>query len=443
MIRLAQCGLEGFESEDLWRCVTCNNCVIHCPRGLRIIEVPVMDVTPWVHGYGTAQAGRTWRAVSRVKGWVVSTAPDLKSGAVIREGAEVLRIDPTEYDLALSQLQAEQAQIEAQIAELDTRSENESASLKIDEKALEVARSTLRRSRELAERNAVSRTQVEKDESAVLAQEQAIQTRRNNLNLYAAQRASYESNLAVTRARIAQAELDRSYTVITAPFDGRIGEVSIEPGQFLNVNELLFEAHGIEVTEVPVQIPIGQGRKLLPPGRQTMIGPHLDTERLREVFAIGARVWVSGDGLDVPWEGRFDRFLDSVDVKTRTFSVVIAVDQPYEKAVPGRRPPLVPGMFTRVELSGPVRPQRPVIPRAALHAGAVYLLDADNRLVRQPVRTDFAQGDFYCIADGLEGGERLVISDPAPAIEGMLVNPETDGEALERLRRAVERGADG
>ncbi|MFP4036830.1 MAG: (Fe-S)-binding protein [Desulfobacteraceae bacterium] len=39
MIRLAQFGLEGFESEDLWRCVTCNKCVINCPRGLPIIDI--------------------------------------------------------------------------------------------------------------------------------------------------------------------------------------------------------------------------------------------------------------------------------------------------------------------------------------------------------------------------------------------------------------------
>lgn len=39
IIRLAQFGLEGFESEDLWRCVTCNTCVIHCPRGLPIIDI--------------------------------------------------------------------------------------------------------------------------------------------------------------------------------------------------------------------------------------------------------------------------------------------------------------------------------------------------------------------------------------------------------------------
>jgi len=39
MIRLAQFGLEGFESEDLWNCVTCNTCVINCPRGLKIIDI--------------------------------------------------------------------------------------------------------------------------------------------------------------------------------------------------------------------------------------------------------------------------------------------------------------------------------------------------------------------------------------------------------------------
>jgi len=39
MIRLAQFGLEGFESEALWNCVTCNSCVQKCPRGVEIIDV--------------------------------------------------------------------------------------------------------------------------------------------------------------------------------------------------------------------------------------------------------------------------------------------------------------------------------------------------------------------------------------------------------------------
>ncbi len=39
VIRLASLGLEGYEQEDLWNCVTCRTCVIRCPRGIDIIDV--------------------------------------------------------------------------------------------------------------------------------------------------------------------------------------------------------------------------------------------------------------------------------------------------------------------------------------------------------------------------------------------------------------------
>jgi len=35
----AQLGLVDFESEDMWLCVTCRNCVQRCPRGVAIIDV--------------------------------------------------------------------------------------------------------------------------------------------------------------------------------------------------------------------------------------------------------------------------------------------------------------------------------------------------------------------------------------------------------------------
>jgi len=39
IIRQAQFGLSEIESEDIWRCVTCKNCVQWCPRGVDIISV--------------------------------------------------------------------------------------------------------------------------------------------------------------------------------------------------------------------------------------------------------------------------------------------------------------------------------------------------------------------------------------------------------------------
>jgi Fe-S oxidoreductase len=39
MINQAKYGVVPFESEDLWLCTTCGDCVQHCPRGVEIIDV--------------------------------------------------------------------------------------------------------------------------------------------------------------------------------------------------------------------------------------------------------------------------------------------------------------------------------------------------------------------------------------------------------------------
>jgi Fe-S oxidoreductase len=39
LLRQASLGLEGYEQEDLWRCVTCRTCVTRCPRGVDMIDV--------------------------------------------------------------------------------------------------------------------------------------------------------------------------------------------------------------------------------------------------------------------------------------------------------------------------------------------------------------------------------------------------------------------
>src|SRR3990170_6659522 len=39
MVNQAKLGVVPFESEDLWLCATCRNCVQQCPRGVEIIDV--------------------------------------------------------------------------------------------------------------------------------------------------------------------------------------------------------------------------------------------------------------------------------------------------------------------------------------------------------------------------------------------------------------------
>ena len=60
-------------------------------RPLLVIKVPRTAVVPRVLGFGTARPGDIWSAVAEVKGRIIETHPELKAGAIIRQGEMVVR----------------------------------------------------------------------------------------------------------------------------------------------------------------------------------------------------------------------------------------------------------------------------------------------------------------------------------------------------------------
>ena len=232
-------------------------------RSVRVIRAAAVDVVPRTLGYGTAQPGQVWRAVSEVRGRVSEVHPQLEAGAMVKEGEVLLRIDPTEYELAIAQFEADIAQATAQLEELAVKEANDRASLEIEEASLALAERDLQRAETLLPRNAISAAEVDQQKRNVLTQRQSVQRLQNSLRLVPQQRKSLEAMLAVKKAGLGQAELDLAKTVIKAPFDCRLGEVEIEPGQYLAAGQSLFEAHGTALTEVEIQIPLDQLRTLI------------------------------------------------------------------------------------------------------------------------------------------------------------------------------------
>ncbi|MBN2060851.1 MAG: efflux transporter periplasmic adaptor subunit, partial [Deltaproteobacteria bacterium] len=103
------------------------------------------------------------------------------------------------------------------------------------------------------------------------------------------------------------------------------------------------------------------------------------------------------------------------------------------KAIPGERPPLISGMFCRVELHGPARTGSIVLPRSAIQNSDVFIIDHETRLRKKHVVVDFTQAEFAVIKSGLSGGEMVVVSDASPAIIGMKILPEIDDGLQERI----------
>ena len=402
-------------------------------RPLLVIDVPQATVVPRALGFGNARPGDIWSAVAEVKGRIVEAHAELTAGSIIRKGETVIRINPTEYELQIAQLNAEVAQIRAQQVELNTQEKNHQDALAIEEESLRLAERELTRLSELRASGATTESEYEQTSRNVLLQQQSVQSLRSSLNVLPSQQQSLAASLDSRTAALGQARLDLGRTTIKAPFDCRLSDVSLEVGQFVAAGQALFDAFGAAVTEVEAQMPIDQVRKLLNPSDVPLNISAVAMQAVRKVFNVDAVVRMRTGDFVVEWEGRFDRIREQLDLQTRTLRVVIAVDRPYENVIPGKRPPLAPGMFCEVELRGAPRTGKVVVPRTSVRDGAVYLVNDENRLERRPVEVAFSQGGISVIEAGLAGGERLVVSDPTPAIEGMLVEPTTDDEIRTNL----------
>jgi RND family efflux transporter MFP subunit len=405
---------------------------------VRVIKVPKMDLIPRAVGFGVAEPGRVWRAMAEVKGRVEEINPELKSGALISGGEILIKIDPTEYELAEANLKAIIDQIKAQLLELEAKEQNTKDSLTIEQRSLTLAEQSLKRKQEAKQKRAISGDEVDREERTVLTQRQNIQNLKNTLALIPSQRQLLRAKLAASKAELEKARLDLHKVTIRAPFDCRLAEVNIQEGQYLAAGETLFEALGIERTEIVAQFRSDQLKKLFTATQIDNFKLDLDMNKFRKYLNFKVTVRYRSGDWGAEWDAYFTRIREAVDAQTRAVNIVVAVDRPYEKIIPGIRPPLTRGMFCEVELSAKARPESIVIPRSALKAGnTVFLVDRQNRLRLKQVRISFAQSNFYCLAGGLEGGEVLIVSDPSPVIEGMRIEQVHDDVLLQRLRAEV------
>ncbi|HER25821.1 MAG TPA: efflux RND transporter periplasmic adaptor subunit, partial [Rhodospirillales bacterium] len=354
------------------------------------------------------------------------------------KGQVLLRIDPTSYQLAIAQNDANIRSVRAQINELTARQSNTRNSLKIEQRSLDLAEKDLQRKTRLLKRNTISQAAVDQQERTVLVGRQSLQTLKNSLNLMPAERDVLIAQKGQYEAQLSSSRLNLEYTTIVAPFDSRIAEVNVEQTQFAAQGKVLAVVDSIDVAEITAQVPMGRLINLIPPGLELAENTDDIMARLPDLLGISAKVRLRGSSVTAEWPARFTRMNDTIDPDTRTVGVIVAVDDPYRHVVPGVRPPLSKNMFVEVELRGRPRPGQIVVPRSALHGNTVYVVDGENRLRIRPVEVAFSQTDFVVIKKGLAAGDIIVISDPIPAIDGMLLAPQVDPESRAALVAQAE-----
>ncbi|HIP78370.1 MAG TPA: efflux RND transporter periplasmic adaptor subunit [Kiloniellaceae bacterium] len=402
------------------------------PLTVRVIGAPSVQLTPKARGFGEVRPAATWEAVAQVHGTIMHKNPRLKRGNLLDAGEVILRIDPGDYEVKVAEIEAELQAIEAQLAELAAKEQNTRALLRIEEQALALGEKELERKKKLAGKGSVSRSDLEQEQNNLLKRRQSVLAQRNALRLVPAQRAALEAQLARQQARLKSARRDLERTVVRMPFRGRISEVEVEQDQFVREGEVLAAADDIRLAEVEVQLPISRFRPLVRSSATagTPAGPAATPAKR---LAIGAIVRLQRGGDTVEWPARFARLSDTVDPRTRTVGVIVEVPDPYAGVGVGGRPPLVKGLYVEVELRGRPLPERLIVPRHALHDQRLYVVGREDRLEIRPVEVEMLQPALAVIAKGIEAGERVLVSDLMPAVEGMRLAPQEDLQELEAL----------
>jgi RND family efflux transporter MFP subunit len=374
-------------------------------------------LAPEVRGYGNVRAAERWAAVAEIAGTITWRHPALERGNILPAGTEVLRIDPTAYELALAQAEADLAALEADLAQIDVEEENTRRILAIEENRLALARRDLERVQGLVAQGAAPPTRADEQERATLQIERSAAELANALGLIPSQRARLEAQVARTEAALARTERDLEKTRIMTPFELRVGEVHVEALQFASAGQLLVTADGVARAEVTAQIPLEAFPRLVGAARSDQpIG-------MSALEAAADRITATVSLIADPsqsWKGRLVRVEGALDPQARSVPVVVAVDDPYAGADPPARLPLVPNMYVEVTLTGPEGVPRIAVPDHAVHGGdTLYLRDPDGRLELRAVTLAFRQRGLAVIESGLEPGEAVVTSDLVPAIPGM------------------------
>lgn len=224
-------------------------------------------------------------------------------------------------------------------------------------------------------------------------------------------------DLENARAMLRMAQLELSYTNVTAPIAGVVASRSIKPGNFVQIN-------------TPI-IRIVDNSRL----EATLNVPERDLTTLREGLPVRMQV----DALSGrTFEGVVDRIAPVVDAGSGTFRVVCAFD-PDDGT-------LQPGMFARIGIDYDSRGDALAIPRTALLEDdgepSVYVVQ-DGKAIRTTITPGYVDGAFIEVREGLAAGDRVVTAGKVALRDGSAVQVIGDAPVAVAAADAGGAKADG
>lgn len=330
-----------------------------------------------VGAFGSVIPSREVTVRPQVSGQVIHQNDSITIGGHLDEGEELVRIDPKDYELALSEVRSnlEQARFEREVESgRQVIAKREWDELQSDLESGEVNRSLVLREPHLRRAEAM------------------MEKATNDIEV---------------------AELQLSRTVIKAPFNAMVVEESVEVGQLLSPNSNICELVGTDEFWIQVTLPFSD----------------LKWIRFPKDDQPGAEAKVildTGDGDSTEWKGRVIRLLSDLDPLGRMARVVISVEDPLAlRSGSEQNMPLLLGSYVEVKIEAGSLENALRIPRDSLREGnQIWVVGSDNLLKILPAEVLWLEKETVLVANNLEKDQQLVVSDLRVALPDMEVLPQ-------------------
>src|SRR5438477_9640444 len=313
-----------------------------------VIEVAPKQVPVSFEAVGRTEGSREVQIRARVSGILEKQL--YTEGDSVQAGATLFQIERAPFEIELAQARGTLAQ---EIARQ------------------ELAGKEAERLKTLADRRAISQKEADQATSALSQQSAAVQ---------------------VARARVRQAELNLSYTTVSAPIGGITGRAQQSIGSLVS-----------PTSETALLTTLTRGDPLWV--RFSLSEAEYAAVRAVDPKAVNVELELA-DGRRYPKHARINFAGSSVDAGTGTVQMRAEVPNP-ELA-------LLPGQFLRVRVVAGTQ-QAIVVPQTAVMQNEggrfVWLVGPEGKALQRPIRAGTWLGKEWIVLDGLKAGDPVIVDN--------------------------------
>ena len=342
---------------------------------LYVDEVKSDTVTISVQTQGEVRPKTEIDLVPQVSGRIVGISESFAEGAEFGPGEMLIKIDDTDYRLAVVRAQARVAEAEVAVQR-------------------ELANAKIKKDHWLDKENTGEPTPYALNKPQVM---------------------EAEAKLAAAQSDLREAELNVARTEISAPFQGRVRLKNVGIGQYVSAGTNLGRVFSTDTVEIRLPLTDSQLAELnLPMG---FMADAFNAPLVEFSAQVGNR--------QNRWNGRIVRTHASIDQQTRLIYAVAEVSDPYGLGSDNGTPMAV-GMFVHADIAGVNSQPALVLPRLALrNANKVYVINDDNRLEIRTVEILSTSEETVLVSNGVAVGDKVVTSTIPAAVDGMEVRAIT------------------